>query len=96
MPIVHNLVGAPLKNCNSSDAFKFILRRDILLRVRFLELSYGLSFLVVTILANMFQFLSIKSLYQERSQDFPGVRKISKTYPNILLSSLATFPHYIC
>ena len=33
----------------------------------FLELSYGLSFLVVTILANMFQFLSSKSLYQERS-----------------------------
>ena len=62
----------------------------------FLELSYGLSFLVVTILANMFQFLSSKSLYQERSQDIPGVRKISKTYPNILLSSLATFPHYIC
>ena len=63
----------------------------------FLELSYGLSFLVVTILANMFQFLSsLLSLYQERSQDFPGVRKISKTYPNILLSSLATFPHYIC
>ena len=60
----------------------------------FLELSYG--FLVVTILANMFQFLSSKSLYQERSQDFPGVRKISKTYPNILLSSLATFAHYIC
>ena len=47
----------------------------------FLELSYGLSFLVVNILANMFQFLSSKSLYQERSQDFPGVRKISKTYP---------------
>ena len=60
----------------------------------FLELSYG--FLVVTTLANMFQFLSSKSLYQERSQNFPGVREISKTYPNILLSSLATFPHYIC
>ena len=61
----------------------------------FLELSYGLSFLVVTILASTFQFLSSKSLYQERSQDFPGVRTIFKTYPNILLSSLATFPHYI-
>ena len=28
MPIVHNLVWAPLKNCTSSEAFKFILRRD--------------------------------------------------------------------
>ena len=62
----------------------------------FLELSYGLSFLVFTILASTFQFLSSKSLYQERSQDFPGVRTIFKTYPNFLLSSLVTFPHYIC
>ena len=62
----------------------------------FLELSYGLSFLVVTILVSMFQFLSSNSLYQERSQDFPGVRTIFKTYPNFLLSSLVTFPHYIC
>ena len=45
----------------------------------FLELSYGLSFLVVTILVSMFQFFLIKSLYQERSQDFPGVRTIFKT-----------------
>ena len=38
-----------------------------------------------------------KSLYdQERSRDFPGVRTISKIYPNILLSSPVTFPHYIC
>ena len=62
----------------------------------FLELSYGLSFLVVTILASTFQFLSSKSLYQERSQDFPGVRTIFKTYPDFLLSSPATFRHYIC
>ena len=62
----------------------------------FLELSYGLSFLVVTILASTFQFLSSKSLYQERSQDFPGVRTIFKTYPNFSLSSPVTFPHYIC
>ena len=61
-----------------------------------LELSYGLSFLVVTILASTFQFLSSKSLCQERSQDFPGVRTIFKTYPNFLHSSPATFPHYIC
>ena len=62
----------------------------------FLELSYGLSFLFMCLCVlsvyGGFQFLSSKSLYQERSQDFPGVRKISKTYPNILLSSLATFP----
>ena len=61
----------------------------------FLELSYGLSFSVVTILVSTFQFLSSKSLYQERSQYFPGVRPILKTYPNFLLSSLVTFPHYI-
>ena len=60
----------------------------------FLELSYGFS--VVTILVSTFQFLSSKSLYQERSQYFPGVRPILKTYPNFLLSSLVTFPHYIC
>ena len=52
----------------------------------FLELSYGLSFLVVTILASMFQFLSSKSLYQESGQDFRGVRTIFKTYPNFLTS----------
>ena len=62
----------------------------------FLELSYGFSFLVITILVSAFQFVSSKSLYQERSQDFPGVRTIFKTYPNFLLSSLVTFPHYIC
>ena len=62
----------------------------------FMELSYGLSFLVATVLASTFQFLSSKSLYQWRSQDFPGVRTIFKTYPNFLLSSLVTFPHYIC
>ena len=62
----------------------------------FMELSYDLSFLVVTILASTFQFVSSKSLYRERSQDFPGVRTIFKTYPNFLLSSLVTFPHYIC
>ena len=28
VPIVHNLVSAPLKNYTSSEAFKFILRRD--------------------------------------------------------------------
>ena len=61
-----------------------------------MELSYRFSFLVVTILASTFQFVSSKSLYQERSQDFPGVRTIFKTYPNFLLSSLVTFPHYIC
>ena len=61
----------------------------------FLELSYGLSFLVVTILASTFQFLSCISFHQERIQDFPGVRTIFKTYPNFLLSSLVTFPHYI-
>ena len=62
----------------------------------FLELSYGLSFLVVAILKSTFQFLSTKSLYQERSQDFPGLRTIFKTYPNFLLSSPVTFTHYIC
>ena len=62
----------------------------------FLELSYGLYILVFNILASTFQVISSKSLYQERSQDFPGVRTIFKTYPNFLLSSLVTFPHYIC
>ena len=62
----------------------------------FLELFYGFSFLVFTILASTSQFLSSKSLYRERSQDFPGVRTIFKTYPNFLLSCLVTFPHYIC
>ena len=62
----------------------------------FLELSYGLSFLVVTILASTFQFVSSKSIYQERGQDFPGARTILKTYPNLLLSSFVTFPRYIC
>ena len=65
----------------------------------FLELSYGFSFLVFTLLASTFQFLSRKSLYQERSQDFPGVSTIFKTYPNLLtqflLSSGVTFPRYI-
>ena len=62
----------------------------------FLEQSYGLSFPVVTILVSTFQFLCSKSLYQERSQYFPGVHTIFKTYPNFLLSSPVTFPHYIC
>ena len=48
----------------------------------FVELSYGLSFLVVTILASTFQFLSSKNLYQKCSEDFPGVRTILKTYPD--------------
>ena len=61
----------------------------------FLELSYGFSFLVFTLLASTFQFLSRKSLYQERSQDFSGVSTIFKTYPNFLLSSGESFPHYI-
>ena len=61
-----------------------------------MELSYRFSFLVVTILASTYQYVSSKSIYQERSQDFPGVRTIFKTYPNFLLSSLVTFPHYIC
>ena len=63
----------------------------------FLELSYGLSFLVVTILASTFQFLSSKNLYQKRSEDFPGVRTILKTYPDFLLNSIyiVTFPHHV-
>ena len=61
----------------------------------FLELSYGLSFLVVTILASTFQFVSSKTLYQKRSEDFPGVRTIFKTYPNFLLNSIVTFPHHV-
>ena len=100
MPIVHNLVWAPLKNCSSSEAFKFILRLDnfmIYFNGGFsMELSYRFSFLVVTILASTFQYVSSKSISQERSEDFPGVRTIFKTYPNFLLSSLVTFPHYIC
>ena len=50
----------------------------------FLELYYGLSFLVVTILARTFQFLSSKRLYQERSQDFPGVRTLTPTSYSVL------------
>ena len=100
VPIVHNLAWAPLKNCTWSEAFKFIVGAATtswsILMGGFLELSYGLSFLVVTILASTFQFLSSKSLYQERSQDFPGVRTIFKTYPHFLLSSPVTFPHYVC
>ena len=92
VPIVHNLVWTPLKNCTSSEAFKFILRLDnfmIYFNGGFsMELSYRFSFLVVTILASTFQFVSSKSLYQERSQDFPGVRTIFKTYPNFLLNYL--------
>ena len=61
----------------------------------FLELSYGLSFLLVTILASTFQFLSSKNLYQKRSEDFPGVRTILKTYPDFLLNSIVTFPHHV-
>ena len=58
----------------------------------FLELSYDLSFLAVTILASTFRILSGEGLYQERRQDFPDVHTIFKTYPNFLLSSPVTFP----
>ena len=65
----------------------------------FQELTYGLSFLIVTIIISKQVSVSLrqKSLYdQERSRDFPGVRTIFKIYPNFLLSSPLTFPHYIC
>ena len=85
VPIVHNLVWAPLKNSSSSSA---ATTSWSILMGGFLELSYGLSFLVVTILVSTFQFVSSKSIYQERGQDFLGARTIFKTYPNLLLSSL--------
>ena len=99
VPIVHNLARAPLKNCTLSEAFMFIVRRDkftIYFNRRF---SGTILCFVLSGCHYIRDHVSIslqQCLYQERCQDFPGVRIIFKTYPHFLLSSPVTFPLYFC
>ena len=101
VPIVHNLAWASLKYYTWSEAFKFIVCRENFMiylngwfsgtNLRFV--FSGRHYISEQVSVSLRQ----KSLLdQKRSRDFPGVSTIFKTYPNFLLSSPVTFPHYIC